>query len=463
MFKKLLILIVVGIALGTGIFYLNKKSEQGVQVITPSLGVIEQAQDLKQTLTLMPTLLGYDKPQTYLVLFLNNTEIRPGGGFIGSYALVRLDKRQITMFETSGSENLDWAATSTFSVEPPRPIKQYLKQPKWYFRDSNWSPDFSESAKQAIKFYQEEGGKEGYKIDTVIGITPTVVEKLMARTGPITIVGKTFTADNFTEALEYHVEYGYRQTGIDMSDRKTIMGDLGREFIKKITNLSAGNWAGLWSDFLKLASERQIMMYSVNVDAQKLIEKNNWSGKINYTTDDYFLVVDANLASLKTDPAVFRKITYQVRPDGEKLKAKIIVEYDHRGNFDWRTTRYRTYTRVYAPLGSKLISSDGYIDENKKPALAETFEDLGKTVFGGFMSIEPQTKKILTLEYYLPINFADKLKKGLYKLFVQKQLGTRAFPLTIDLDFGKTVGAVNDRIFHQETNLNVDREFEVKF
>jgi len=462
MFKKFLIIIVVGVVIGGAFFYLTKKSEQQTQNLGDANGVVEKAKELKQTISLVPTLLGYDKPHTFLVLFLNNTEMRPGGGFIGSYALVKIDKRQITLFETSGSENLDWEAPETFMVEPPEAIKKYLKQPRWFLRDSNWSPDFSESSKQAVLFYKAEGGKEGDKIDSVIGITPTVIEKLIGLMGPISINGKTFTAENFTEALEYHVEYGYKEEGTEVAARKTILGDLGKEFIKNITTLPATKWIELWSVFEELVSQKQIMFYSTNPELQTLIQKNNWSGEVKQTASDYLLVSDANLASLKTDPAVKKKITYQITPENNRLRAKVMVEYNHVGNFDWRTTRYRTYTRLYAPLGSQLISSDGFFDETKKTVPAIVSEELGKSVFGGFLSIEPQTKKTLTVEYYLPQNISDSVLFGMYTLFVQKPLGSQAILLTVDLNFGKTVEGIKEKQYRKDTDLSVDRLFQIK-
>lgn len=469
MFKKILGLVILGVFLGSLFFYsqdsfLNKKSDQTIEEKKSELTILKKAQDLRQAVALMPDLLGYETPKIYLVLFLNNTEIRPGGGFIGSYALVRLDKRQITLFETNGSENLDWSAPASFNIEPPLPIKIYLKQPRWFFRDSNWSPDFPSSAKKAAEFYRLEGGKEGDKIVGVIGITPTVIETLMKYVGPITVSNKTFTIENFTDALEYHVEYGYKESGQEMSDRKIILGDLGREFIKKITALSASQWINLWSDFLKLTSERQIMVFSNDQNVQDLLVKSNWAGEIKKTNGDYLLISDSNLASLKTDPSVKKSISYKLYSEGktEKYRARLEVIYNHQGNFDWKTTRYRTYTRIYVPLGAELIKSEGFIDSEKKSVSAEISQEFGKTVFGGFLSVEPQSQKTLVLEYYLPKEIFS-LANHPYTLFVQKALGSLSIPLTIDLDFGKKEGAGPTQVFHKKIDLVTDREFKVNF
>ena len=129
---------------------------------------------------------------------------------------------------------------------------------------------------------------------------------------------------------------------------------------------------------MDLFKQKQIMIFSNNEELQKNLERNNWSGAIKKTDSDYLLVVDANLASLKTDPAVKRKIKYELSLEGNDYKARVSIEYDHGGEFDWKTTRYRTYTRIYVPEGSRLISADGFINEQNKKVEADVSNDLDK-------------------------------------------------------------------------------------
>ncbi len=109
--------------------------------------------------------------------------------------------------------------------------------------------------------------------------------------------------------------------------------------------------------------------------------------------------------------------------------------------------------RAFFPLGWACPA--GHIKKGEKPlsALAAVTEELGKTVFGGFISIEPGTSHVLTLEYYLSDQMAEQVKKGEYNLLVQKQLGASAYPLTLDLDFGKKTGQEADEKFYQKTDL----------
>jgi len=457
---KFLVIFLVVVFFAVGFLAVNFWQGRTIAIDGGEINLALEARKIKDSVSLAPALLGYKRPVTYLVLFLNNTEIRPGGGFIGSYALVKADKGKLEILETRGSENLDWEAPSDFKVPPPEPLKLYIKQDKWYFRDSNWSPDFPVSAKTSQRFYRFEGGRDGSKLDGIIGVTPTVIEKLIEITGPLEVGGKKFDSATFTENLEYHVEYGFKDAGEDVAERKAIIGDLAKTLFKKITSLPPWKWQNFLSLFLNLTKEKQIMIYSNDEEIQKIILRSGWAGEVKKTDGDFLMVVDANLASLKTDIAVEKNIDYKIISEGDKLKARVTLTYEHRGSFDWRTTRYRTYTRIYAPIGSKLIMSNGFIDAAKKPSEADVELDLGYAVFGGFFSIEPKEKKSVVLEYYLPERIKSLVDNGLYTLFVQKQLGTFGARLTVDADFGKTDGDGKPIIYKKDTDLKIDREFK---
>jgi hypothetical protein len=64
-------------------------------------------------------------------------------------------------------------------------------------------------------------------------------------------------------------------------------------------------------------------------------------------------------------------------------------------------------------------------------------QELGLTVFGAFISIEPGKEGELSFEYYLPDSVATMITSGDYLLKVEKQIGAAEHGLTLDLDFGK--------------------------
>ena len=424
-------------------------------------------------LNLAPQFLGFTKPMTYLVLFQNNTELRPSGGFIGSYAVLRIDKGKVDVLKVEGAEVLDKNVPEDWKPIPPAILTKHLKVDRWYFRDANWSPDFAVSAENVLKMYQGEGGIEADKIDVVIGITPTVLEKIIKQTGPITVDGIEFTADNVTEKLEYEVEYGYDEKGIHFLERKQILKPLMQALMRSLKIDSLINLQEYFDLVQELTKQKQILLYSIDNDLQKELVKKDWAGQVEKNDGDYLLWVDANLAALKTDLAIDRTLNYSftLQADG-RILATAEMEYKHNGKFDWRTTRYRNYARVYVPIGSEFVSSSGSMawDRTEEVGEIDQGEELGKQWFGSFIAIEPGETGKLSFSYYLPEAVNEQIKKGLYTLFVQKQAGTINSGLTLSLEFGNNIQTAQpeeiesqwgDSVYKRSDDLRVDRNFVV--
>ena len=129
------------------------------------------------------------------------------------------------------------------------------------------------------------------------------------------------------------------------------------------------------------------------------------------------------------------------------------LSYRHEGAFDWRTTRYRSYTRVYAPLGSKFVSLQG-LDESTRDLKVVDDKGLNKTVFGFFLTVEPGTDREIVLDYQLPDNIY-KLTTP-YQLLVQNQAGNRIESLNINFqDYNKPAQV-------WASDLKTDKTFTVK-
>jgi len=384
-------------------------------------------------------LLGFEKPQTYLILFLNNTEMRPGGGFIGAYAVITIKNAIPELIKIEGTEILDNNAPVDF-VEPPEPIKKYLNVGRWYFRDSNWSPDFSVSAAKSLELYKRENGVMSDNVTAVLGFTPTAIENLLAITGPVVLDGESYNAKNFTEKLEYEVEYGFLQKGIEFDDRKNILKDLTKALSVGVIKNIFKHWPAYCALGDRMLKEKQMMFYAVDADLQKKLSSQNWTGEMNGNDVDYVFWADANMGSLKTDVAVDKELIYEFKPveDGRYL-AQATIKYVHRGEFNWRVSRYRDYVRFYAPLGSQLISVRGAMVKEKslENGVVDSGTENGRQWFGAFISVEPGKTGELIFEYYLAPSVVELIKNNDYNLIAQKQLGSTDNKLILNLDFGK--------------------------
>jgi len=416
-----------------------------------------------------------------LVLLQNNDELRPTGGFLGTYGILEIKDGDISRFDTHDIYHLDMPVKDKINVIPPEPLKKYLEADRWFMRDSNWSPDWPTAASEIKRFYKKEDrllppenqiNNFSGEFSGIVAITPKFVTDLLAIAGPVFVSGEEYNKDNFQRLLQYKVEADYIQLGIPSWQRKEVIGELVKELKIKLFDLPFSSWRQILARFEENILEKDILIYLKDELAQKLVKDLGGAGEVKEIDGDYLMAVDANLAALKTDAVINRNISYELEQRAGGLLAKLKISYAHNGGFDWRTTRYRTYTRVYIPAGAKLTRVK-INNEDKNVDEVDIASKFNKTVFGAFVSIEPGKIGSLYFEYKLPVNLEKLVENGNYSLYVQKQPGNNVENLAVDLKFKNKVKSYNpvgfsaeresDEGIRWETDLRTDKAFEVNF
>lgn len=403
----------------------------------------------------LPKIAGYPDEKTYLFLLQNNNELRPTGGFIGTYGLATIKNAEVKSFTTDNTYNLDDAISGTMINEKPWQLRVFGDpiRSEWFLRDGNWAADFPTASRDIISLYQLEGGTT--QVDGVIAIDPTVIADILAMTGAITVSGSTFTQDNLVDALEHEVGFAFQYKGISLEDRKNVIGDLGNILLERLLSYPRIEWKNLLALLTTNLQEKHILLYSTDEAIQSVIKKQAWSGAIPATAYDYIYFVDANLAAKKTDQVMERKVSYSLEEKDDDYVATATMTYTHTGiqkNQVNKVTRYRTYTRLYVPEGSELIDVDGSMQgDYREPGDIETVQEFGKTSFGTFISIEPGESRTLTFSYKLPRSVVDTIRRNnQYELHVQKQPGTDAHDLVVSLAIDKKVTYINNYEYRTE-------------
>lgn len=423
---------------------------------------------------LIPAFSGYPETAHYLIMLQNNDELRPSGGFLGSY--VRLDISnfgEIDKLEASDIYHLDMPSIGKTQFTAPLPITTYLKVNNWYLRDANWSPDWPSSAKQINTMFQAESsavGNEEPEMDAIIAITPEFVANLLRITGPITVRGESYASENMQALLQYNVEVAYKEDDISSWDRKDIINDLISELKNRLTTLPLKQYPLLLEKVDDSILRKDLLIYFNNKNDQLIAQELKVSGELSKAHQDYLMVVDANLAAFKSDAVMAKNIFYKLENGKDGLSAQTKLSYTHNGGFDWRTTRYRSFTRVYAPLGSKLIKIDG-LKNNETDITIYDDKELNKTVFGFFWSIEPGSHREVSVNYTLANSVLNDLKQDKeYNLLVQRQPGSRIEGLSISVDLNEGIIGIKPNDAQSEkrqtgaywtANLNVDQEFKI--
>ncbi len=394
-------------------------------------------QKISPIVKLLPVLTGHPNTNNFLLILQNNDELRPSGGFIGAYAILKVNNGNIVSLISNDSYHLDAPASVSeqWTMLPPASLKKYLRVKKWYLRDANWSPNWPTSAQKINEIFQGESKaikQAKPKFTGIIAITPDLVAKLIKLVGPLKVKGDIYKADNFQTLLQYNVEVAYKDRNISSWDRKNIINNLISQLKDKLLSLKINKWEELFEIFNESTSSKSIQIYFFNTNWENLVRELGASGEIKNSNNDYLFVVNSNLGAFKSDVVIKKDIDYTINKEKDKLQANLNLNYSHEGKRDWRTTRYRSYTRIYVPLNSHLISIN---DSNKSLDNFSVKDDkvLNKTIFSFFFTVEPGHQEKIELKYNLPKQIEEQLSNNTYQLLVQKQAGQKTNKLKINI------------------------------
>lgn len=415
---------------------------QIIQAIT----LLDQAStlvnDAKPILEAAPYLLGKDKPIKYLLLFQNEAELRPTGGFLTGYAVIEVNKGKISTLQSDDIYKLDEKFPK--KIPAPEPIKKYHPNvPYWYMRDQNLSPDFRSSMDTFMANYDLTGSP---KVDGVIAVTTKVLVDLLKVTGKIGVPGfGNFSAENDPRCncpsafYELQILAGSEEPVIwdsisgkiiqapaNYGNRKLFLGPVMYSVLANVMAQPKAKLPELFNTILNLISGKQILMYSFDPVAQSAVEAFNMAGRVKEAPagEDYLMVVDTNFSGGKTNIWVRYEASQNIEIGGDGSVTKTVtLNYTNpqEGSVTIESGRrlngmFRDWVRIYVPKGSTLIESKGF---ETGEAVGE---DLGKTTFEGFFTLAPLNVKSITLKYKLPFKI-----KSPYKLLVQKQGGAKDF------------------------------------
>lgn len=420
----------------------GKKIRENIVMLRTSVelygSLLKEAKPLAESL---PQIMGQNSPRTYLLLFQNDKELRPSGGFITAYTYLTLDKGKISAADSDDIYNFDVAVHKVClrrecpELRPPGLILRYLpeatgaKKTAWDSRDSNIHPDYVASALEFKKFYNIAGGK---KIDGIIAVDTYVIRDILAVTGPIKVTGyKTeFNKDNVINELMIYTDNVVNNT----ADRKALLGDLMSSVMHFITNAGRDKMQPLLETGINLLNQKHILVYLYDEKSQQAIEKFNWAGRIKDYDGDYFYADDANFASGKANLYIKEHFDHKVEFDKDgSVTHDVVMNIEDTGSYnDVLNRNYRNALRLYVPKGSQLLNSQGSTNQ------VTTSEEFGKTVFEAFILTRAKGKSTFTIKYKLPIQFK---KGGDYRLMLQKQPGTDGWEHKINA-FGKNLDPV---------------------
>ena len=426
--------------------------------IASAKAVIENAANLfvnaQPLLINLPQMLGEPNDKTYLILFQNDKELRPTGGFMTAYAIFRISRGKMVLVKSDDIYSLDNALRTKFPA--PREIMTFHKGVyNLNLRDSNLSPDFKLSMQQFEDIYQNVSGRES--IDGIWAVDTHVLVEALRILGPITLYDadfkkeRVFSADidkrcDCPRAIYELEDSSTRPVGYVRADRKALLGDLLQQTVQKALGVSPSQyWGKLFQMLLSEVNQKHVLAYFHDGNAQKGAESFNLAGRIMTASEtatlfsykegggwDYLHINNSNMAGAKSNMFTSEKVTKDTMITGDTITTKLALEYKNpypgsdcglESGGLCLNAPLRNWVRVYVPAGSKLSESKGSQSPNDgKPVDMTAYASLDKTVFEGFLIVNPLGTARLDITYTSPVKISD----GKYRLLIQKQPGTDA-------------------------------------
>lgn len=449
-------------------------------------------------LAVAPQLLGADRPRTYLILFQNEDELRPSGGFISAAGRITIDAGKIaTMTVMDGNVVDDF--TKPYG-DPPEPLLKYMGSELWLFRDSNWSPDFPTAAHQAAELYQY--GQNVDAIDGVIALDKPVVKTIVAAIEPLTVnaAAPPITSGN----IDDYMRAAWAPSTNAETDpqwalhRKDFIGQIAQVMLQRLLD-SPGDvrWVDLARGLLDRFERKDLLITLNDPTTETTFATLNWNGAVKSMPGDYLMIVDSNLGFNKVNPMIAQTVAYSIalQPDS-LLTADLDVIYrnlnpaqpgcEHQPDYGPDLTYallinrcYWDYRRVLAPADAQLqsasqqpVSADYLVTHIATDGSSEVSHELSKTVFSTLFVVERGQTQHVNLSYSLPSSIiAREDHLVVYRLLVQKQPGAAAWPVTITISWpdGYTFAtaqpvpeSVADRSITIPLTLDRDQQIEVR-
>lgn len=423
---------------------IRQKLVDAKEVIENAANLFVNAQPLLMNL---PKMLGEPETKRYLILFQNDKELRATGGFMTAYAQFRFERGKAILERADDIYSLDSAKRKTFPA-PPEILKFHKGVYNLNLRDSNLSPDFKVSMRQFEQLYDYVAGRE--KIDGIIAVDTHVLVEALKILGSTTVYNREFSATidkrcDCPRAIYELEDYATRPVGYVREARKDIIGILFQSLLQKALGVSPSQyWGKLFQMLLTEINQKHVLTYFHDNNAQQAAESFNMAGRIMTATEtatllayeegkgwDYLHVNNSNMAGAKSNMFVSEKVTKDtsVASDGT-LTTKLVIDYKNpfpgsdcglESGGLCLNAPLRDWVRIYVPFGSKLLDSKGtQSPKDAKPEPMNAYASLDKTVFEGFLVVNPLGTARLELSYTSPVKTND----GKYRLLIQKQAGT---------------------------------------
>jgi hypothetical protein len=389
----------------------------------------EQAEIAAGAAFLLPRIFGGDGPKRWVLGAENSSELRGRGGFVGSFGILTADQGRASLENFTSITTLppiSGELSILASVDP-----EYARQYAFLGGLSAWanttmSPDFNKAGALFLARLEPALQQE---FDGMITLDPTGLSYLLKATGPVQVEGieEAVTADNIVNLSLNELYFRFED---DNPDRRELLTDIAAAVWGRVFNSPDLNPRALFDALARSASERRMVMYAVDPEEQKAIERLGLAGRVEQGPDDYLLLLAQNFGENKADYYLTRHMTYTGSFDHDgNLDARLSVRVHNTAPKDAPLPSYiagererieldagisRSFFSLFVPDRAQLR---GLIVDGTPSGDVDNSLELGRRRLGHTVELRAGESTTFTYIYRIP----NAIRDGRYRLVVQNQ------------------------------------------
>lgn len=386
---------------------------------------------------LLPAMLGGDGTRRYLLLSLNNAELRASGGIPGSVTELETHDGTVRITGTASAADLGPFGSPVTTV-PRGDRVLYSDNVATHLQDTTLTPDFPTTGRVVAAMWERSGRG---KVDGVLSADPVALSFLLGATGPVDVAvpataglpatSVQVTRDNAVTLLLSTVYARVR----DPRAQDAFFAATASAVVDRLTSERGVPAEALQQSLVQASDERRLLVWSAHEDEQALLAPTQLSGALTTTDrggaalgvflDDgtrgkmgYYLRATQELrastcgtggtgatgsgggarAGAGAGTATF---TLRLRSVAPKDAARSLSDYVTGGGTTVEPGVIRTNVTVYSPVGSAGVE----LSEGGRPFGAETqtFFSRSQTMFT--VDLAPGASR--TWELTVPVRCGD--------------------------------------------------------
>ncbi len=343
-------------------------------------------------------MLGGSGPRRFLVFSQNPDEVRPTGGFIGTYGLLVTRNSHLVLERYDSTDK--WYPTRPQAEIPADqaapPLRLNSPPEPQTIANVNATADFPAAARLATELWQR-GGEQ--PVDGVIAMTPDVMARVLRVLGPVFIPGynETVNASILLARVNFH-------THLDASalqhpaTRKAFLVELVHVVLQRLLDAPASRWDALAQATAHGFETREAMAWSSRPTIEHALTERAWDGALPEVSGDFFYEGEFEYTA-KNGRGLHRTFDHDVvlHPDGSaEITTKVTIANtlpaNNRGLLNIDSLSFVT---VYGPAGARLDSASDRPD-------AQSASLAGHPAVSWFESADPLSSTSFTVGWDVP-------------------------------------------------------------